>query len=62
MGIDPVVLFLFQTVLKVCLASLSKNLLVQIITAKTAAHRLLGLRQTAWRRRMDSGWATRQPS
>ncbi len=30
--------------------------------AKTAAHRLLGLRQTAWRRRMDSGWAARQPS
>jgi hypothetical protein len=30
--------------------------------AKTAAHRLLGLRQTAWRRRMDAGWATRQPS
>jgi hypothetical protein len=30
--------------------------------AKTAAHRLLGLRQTAWRRRMDAGWAARQPS
>ncbi len=29
--------------------------------AKTAAHRLLGLRQTAWRRRMDAGWAARQP-
>ena len=27
--------------------------------AKTAAQRLLGLRQTAWRRRVDSGWATR---
>ena len=27
--------------------------------AKTAAHRLLGLRQTAWRRRMDAGWAAR---
>jgi hypothetical protein len=30
--------------------------------AKTAAHRLLGLRQTAWRRRMDAGWAARQPN
>ena len=30
--------------------------------AKTAAHRLLGLRQTAWRRRMDAGWTARQPS
>lgn len=30
--------------------------------AKTAAQRLLGLRQTAWRRRMDAGWAARQPS
>ncbi len=30
--------------------------------AKTAAHRLLGLRQTAWRRRIDTGWAARQPS
>ena len=30
--------------------------------AKIAAHRLLGLRQTAWRRRMDAGWAARQPS
>jgi len=29
--------------------------------AKTAAHRLLALRQTAWRRRMDAGWAARQP-
>ena len=28
--------------------------------AKTAAQRLLGLRQTAWRRRVDTGWATRQ--
>src|SRR5262245_38917933 len=27
--------------------------------AKTAAQRLMGLRQTAWRRRMDLGWATR---
>jgi len=27
--------------------------------AKTAAHRLMGLRQTAWRRRMDMGWAAR---
>jgi hypothetical protein len=27
--------------------------------AKTAAHRLKGLRQTAWRRRMDTGWAAR---
>jgi hypothetical protein len=30
--------------------------------AKTAAQRLLGLRQTAWRRRMDAGWVTRHPS
>ena len=30
--------------------------------AKTAAHRMLGLRQTAWRRRMDADWATRHPS
>jgi hypothetical protein len=29
--------------------------------AKTAAQRLLGLRQTAWRRRLDAGWAARQP-
>jgi hypothetical protein len=28
--------------------------------AKTAAQRLIGLRQTAWRRRMDTAWATRQ--
>jgi hypothetical protein len=28
--------------------------------ARTAAHRLKGLRQTAWRRRMDTGWAARQ--
>src|SRR5215475_12592710 len=28
--------------------------------AKTAAQRLIGLRQTACRRRMDIGWATRQ--
>lgn len=27
--------------------------------AKTTAQRLLGLRQTAWRRRMDIGWAAR---
>ncbi len=27
--------------------------------AKTAASRLQGLRQTAWRRRMDAGWAVR---
>jgi hypothetical protein len=27
--------------------------------ARTAAQRLLGLRQTAWRRRMDLGWAAR---
>ena len=30
--------------------------------AKTTASRLLGLRQTAWRRRMDMGWAARHPS
>ena len=30
--------------------------------AKTAAQRLLGLRQTAWRRRLDAGWAARQPN
>lgn len=29
--------------------------------AKTMAHRLLGLRQTAWRRRMESDWAAREP-
>lgn len=29
--------------------------------AKTTASRLLGLRQTAWRRRMDLGWAARHP-
>jgi hypothetical protein len=29
--------------------------------ARTAAQRLLGLRRTAWRRRMDAGWAARQP-
>ena len=29
--------------------------------AKTTAQRLLGLRQTAWRRRMDLGWAARHP-
>ncbi len=27
--------------------------------AKTAAHRLLGLRQSAWRRRADHGWSAR---
>lgn len=27
--------------------------------AKTAAQRLAGLRHTAWRRRMDTGWAAR---
>ena len=27
--------------------------------AKTAAQRLLGLRQAAWRRRLDMGWAAR---
>jgi hypothetical protein len=30
--------------------------------AKTTAQRLMGLRQTAWRRRMDTGWATRHPA
>lgn len=30
--------------------------------ARTTAHRLLGLRQTAWRRRMDMGWAARAAS
>jgi hypothetical protein len=30
--------------------------------AKTAAQRLMGLRQTAWRRRMDMGWAARHPN
>lgn len=29
--------------------------------AKTAARRLMGLRQTAWRRRMELGWAARHP-
>jgi hypothetical protein len=29
--------------------------------AKTTAARLLGLRQTAWKRRLDSGWAARHP-
>ena len=29
--------------------------------AKTTAQRLMGLRQTAWRRRMDMGWAARHP-
>ena len=27
--------------------------------ARTTAQRLLGLRQTAWRRRIDAGWAAR---
>jgi hypothetical protein len=27
--------------------------------ARTAANRLMGLRQAAWRRRVDSGWAAR---
>ncbi|MEP7030234.1 MAG: hypothetical protein ABI830_04805 [Pseudolabrys sp.] len=30
--------------------------------AKTAASRLMALRQTAWRRRLDTGWAARHPS
>ncbi len=30
--------------------------------AKTAAQRLIGLRQTAWRRRMDTGWTARHPN
>lgn len=30
--------------------------------ARTTAHRLLGLRQTAWRRRMDPGWTARRAS
>jgi hypothetical protein len=29
--------------------------------AKTAARRLLGLRQNAWRRRLEQGWAVRHP-
>jgi hypothetical protein len=29
--------------------------------AKTTAQRLMGLRQTAWRRRMDQGMAARHP-
>ncbi len=29
--------------------------------AKTTASRLMGLRQTAWRRRIDLGWAARHP-
>jgi len=29
--------------------------------AKTAAQRLKGLRQIAWRRRLDLGWTVRQP-
>jgi len=30
--------------------------------AKTTASRLMGLRQTAWRRRLDLGWAARHPN
>jgi hypothetical protein len=30
--------------------------------AKTAAQRLIGLRQAAWRRRMDTGWTARHPN
>ena len=29
--------------------------------AKTAANRMQGLRQTAWKRRLDAGWAVRHP-
>jgi hypothetical protein len=29
--------------------------------ARTTARRLMGLRQTAWKRRMDLGWAARHP-
>ena len=29
--------------------------------AKTTANRLQGLRQTAWKRRLDAGWAARHP-
>jgi hypothetical protein len=29
--------------------------------ARTTAQRLMGLRQTAWRRRIDLGWAARHP-
>jgi hypothetical protein len=29
--------------------------------AKTTASRLLSLRQTAWKRRLDAGWAARHP-
>jgi hypothetical protein len=29
--------------------------------AKTTASRLVGLRQSAWRRRVDMGWAARHP-
>lgn len=29
--------------------------------AKTTASRLMGLRQSAWRRRLDAGWAARHP-
>jgi hypothetical protein len=30
--------------------------------AKTAAQRMIGLRQTAWRRRMDTGWSAGYPN
>ena len=30
--------------------------------AKVAAQRLMGLRQTYWRRRLELGWAARNPS
>ena len=30
--------------------------------AKAAAHRLLRLRRTAWRRRLDGAWTVRRPS
>jgi hypothetical protein len=29
--------------------------------AKTTASRLMGLRQSAWRKRLDAGWAVRHP-
>jgi hypothetical protein len=29
--------------------------------AKTTASRMMGLRQSAWRRRVDTGWAARHP-
>jgi hypothetical protein len=30
--------------------------------AKTTASRMVGLRQAAWRKRLDMGWAARHPS